>query len=60
VLKGGATAIADDAYLTRAIADPGADDLDAYELQMPRNRLEESEIADIVAYINDLSTPADD
>lgn len=60
VLRGGETTIADDAYLIRAIADPGADLLEDYQLQMPRNRLDESEIADIVAYIKDLSQPTDD
>lgn len=54
-LADGTTTVADDAYLTRAIADPGADLVADYTLKMPRNSLSAAEIADIVAYINTLA-----
>lgn len=57
-LAGGGTIVADDAYLVRAIAEPGADLLADYTLQMPRNNLSDAEIADVVAYIKDLAAPA--
>ena len=47
--------IADDDYLVRAIAEPGADLLADYQLQMPQNRLTDDDIADVIAYIKDLS-----
>jgi cytochrome c oxidase subunit 2 len=50
--------IADDAYLVRAIAEPGADLLADYQLQMPQNRLSDDDIADVIAFIKDLSPPA--
>lgn len=53
-LRDGSTVVADDEYLTRSIADPDADLLADYTLQMPRNRLDDSEIADVVAFIKDL------
>lgn len=54
-LADGSTVVADDVYLTRAIADPGADLVADYNLKMPVNVLSDSEIADIVAYINTLT-----
>lgn len=56
-LADGTTIVADDEYLARAIRDPGADLLAGYSLRMPENSLTDAEIADIVAYINDLSVP---
>lgn len=56
VLADGSTLIADDAYLTRSIADPAADLLDGYSLRMPANNLSDSEIADVVAFITSLSS----
>jgi cytochrome c oxidase subunit 2 len=56
-LADGTVIVADDAYLTRAIADPGADLLAGYSLRMPDNQLTDAEIADVVAYIRDLSPP---
>ena len=54
----GSFVIADVEYLTRAITDPAADLRAGYNLQMPENnRLTDSEIADIVAYINEISQP---
>jgi cytochrome c1 len=55
VLVDGSTLVADDEYLTRAIADPSADLVDGYNLKMPANNLTADEIADIVAYINTLA-----
>jgi len=55
VLADGSTVIADDAYLTRAIADPDADLREGYNLRMPANSLTDEAIADIVAYINSLA-----
>lgn len=57
-LQDGSTMIADDAYLARSIADPGADLLADFQLQMPQNRLTDDDIADVIAYIKDLSPPA--
>lgn len=56
-LADGSTIVADDEYLARAIRDPGADLLAGYSLRMPENSLTDAEIADVVAYINDLATP---
>jgi len=47
--------LADDAYLTRAIADPSAELVDGYTLKMPANNLNDAEVADIVAFINALA-----
>lgn len=55
VLVDGTTVIADEAYLTRAIADPSADRRDGYSMKMPANDLSDAEIADIVAYIQSLA-----
>lgn len=53
------TTVADDDYLTRAIADPGAEVVEGYSLRMPANSLSDAEIADIVAFINTLADDAD-
>jgi cytochrome c oxidase subunit 2 len=58
-LVDGTTIVADDAYLVRSIEEPGADLVADYALQMPRNRLGEQDVADIVAYIKDLSPSTD-
>lgn len=54
-LADGTTTVADDAYLTRAIAQPSADLVADYNLKMPANTLSDAEIADIVAYIETLA-----
>lgn len=54
-LADGSTMAADDAYLTRAIAEPAADLVAGYNLKMPVNSLSDDEIADVVAYIKTLS-----
>ena len=55
VLVDGSTVVADDAYLTRAIADPSAELVDGYTLKMPANNLSDAEVADIVAFIDALA-----
>lgn len=54
-LADGSTIVADNAYLTRAIAQPSADLVADYTLKMPANGLSEAEIADIVAFIETLA-----
>jgi cytochrome c oxidase subunit 2 len=59
LLTDGTTVIADDAYLTSSITDPGKQLVDGYTLKMPANNLGDAEVADIVAFINTLTgTPA--
>jgi len=55
VLVDGTTVVADDDYLTRAIAEPAAELVEGYNLKMPANALSDAEVADIVAYINTLA-----
>ncbi|MGB0114001.1 MAG: c-type cytochrome [Ilumatobacteraceae bacterium] len=54
-LADGSTVLADDDYLTRAIKNPAAEIADGYNLKMPANNLLDSEIAEIVVYINSLA-----
>ena len=54
-LRDGTFVVADEAYLVRAIVEPEADLRAGYTLQMPRNGLSEAEVADVIAYIEDLS-----
>jgi cytochrome c1 len=53
-LEDGTTVTADDAYLTRAIAEPNAERVAGFALEMPANDLSEAEVAQIVAYIRAL------
>ena len=53
-LADGTMIVADDEYLIRAIKKPNADLRAGYPVQMPRNNLNDRQIADIVTYINDL------
>lgn len=55
-LEGGYTVVADDAYLTRAIRDPRVQVRAGFENLMPvaYGKLTDAEVADLVAYINDL------
>jgi cytochrome c oxidase subunit II len=55
LLADGTTVIADDAYLVRSIAEPNAQIVADYALQMPANSLTDEEIADVVAFIKTLS-----
>ena len=54
-LADGTTIVADEDYLIRAIKDPSADLLADFPVQMPRNNLDDGQVDDIVAYINDLA-----
>ena len=56
-LEGGATVVADDAYLTRAITDPEAERVEGFPLQMPANDLTPEQVAEIVAYLRELGGP---
>jgi cytochrome c oxidase subunit II len=53
-LTDGTTVTVDEAYLSRSIADPGAQVHEGFAIEMPQNRLTEEEIADVVAYIVEL------
>lgn len=55
-LKDGTTVVADEAYLLRSILEPGVEEVVGYTLAMPVNNLSEAEAADIVAYIEELTT----
>lgn len=57
-LEDGRVVVADDDYLRRAIVDPGAEIASGYTLKMPGNSLGDDEVADVIAYIHDLS-PSD-
>ena len=54
-LADGTFVVADDAYLDRAIRDPAAEIRAGYNLRMPTNGLSDDEIADVIAYIHELS-----
>ena len=54
-LTDGSTVVADEAYLVRAIANPGAELVDGYNRKMPANNLSDAEIDDIVAFIQSLA-----
>ena len=56
-LDDGSTVTADEAYLTRSIADPAADVVDGFSVKMPQNQLTDEEIAKVVAYIVALNEP---
>ena len=58
-LTDGSFIVADDAYLHRAIADPGADQRAGFSLRMPSNRLSDEEIADVVEFIKSLEVNDD-
>jgi cytochrome c oxidase subunit 2 len=58
-LSGGSFILADDAYLHRGIADPGADQRAGFSLKMPSNNLNDEEIADVVEFIKSLKTNDD-
>jgi len=57
-LDDGTTVTVDEAYLTRAIADPSAEVRSGFDVQMPENDLSDDEIASIVEYIVALDGPA--
>jgi cytochrome c oxidase subunit 2 len=53
-LDDGTTVVVDDAYLRRAITDPGAQKVDGYDVTMPTADLSDEEISQLIAYIRDL------
>lgn len=55
-LADGSIVVADDDYLIRSIAEPEADVVAGSDIAMPVNNLTEQEIADVVAYIKELTT----
>jgi len=57
-LKDGTTVVADEAYLLRSILDPGAEEVAGFTIAMPVNGVSEAQAADIVAYIEELTTDA--
>jgi cytochrome c oxidase subunit 2 len=58
-LDDGTTVLADEAYLVRAITDPGAEWVDGYAIAMPENSdLSDADVADLVAYIRSLADGA--
>jgi mono/diheme cytochrome c family protein len=54
-LADGSQVVADDAYLERAIVDPGAEIVDGFLLQMPANSLGDEQVDAVVAYIKELA-----
>ena len=59
-LDDGTTVTVDEDYLTRAIAEPGAQVHAGYEYPMPENQLSDAEIAQLVAYIVELNGESSD
>lgn len=57
-LDDGTVVLADDAYLTAAIADPTSQVVDGYSLRMPENGLDDEQIADVIEFIKAIG-PAD-
>lgn len=55
-LDGGETIVADDAYMARSITDPKREVVAGYGGIMPSNDLDEAQVADLVAYLNELSS----
>lgn len=53
-LESGEVIVADGPYLRRSIADPSAQAVEGYTIEMPENGLSASEIDDVVAYIESL------
>jgi cytochrome c oxidase subunit II len=56
-LEDGTTVLADEAYLSESISDPGAKIVAGYSQRMPDNGLDDDEIADVVQYIRELTEP---
>lgn len=54
-LSDGSTVVADADYLTRAIVDPRAEQVEGYPTQMPLYRFfSDQDVADVVAYLQEL------
>jgi len=54
-LESGVLALADEDYLYRSITDPGADIVRDWTIKMPKNNLDDDQVASIIAYIKELS-----
>ncbi len=54
-LGDGTELVADDAYLSRAIKDPKGQVVDGYAGIMPSYELTDAEVADLIAYLKELS-----
>lgn len=59
-LVDGSTVIADEDYLTLAIAEPAAQMLEGWSLRMPANGLDDEQIADVVEFIREVGPATDD
>jgi cytochrome c551/c552 len=55
-LDDGSTVVADDAYLTLSITDPGAQIVAGFDVRMPARDMSDDDVASIVAYIRELGT----
>jgi cytochrome c oxidase subunit 2 len=55
-LDDGSTVVADRAYLVESIRDPQAKIVAGYRLPMPSNQLDDAQIDQVIAYIEELST----
>ncbi len=53
-LADGSTVVADDAYLSRSITEPGAEKVAGFDVNMPTNGLTDDEVAQIVTWIREL------
>lgn len=50
----GSTVVADEAYIRESITDPGARQVEGFQLQMPPNTLTDAEITSVLAYLEAL------
>jgi cytochrome c oxidase subunit 2 len=55
-LDDGSTVVADDTYLTTAIMEPAAQQVAGYTIVMPANQLSPDQVADVVAFIRELTS----
>ena len=55
-LDDGATVVADETYLTRAITDPAAEVHVGFDVAMPENELDGDDVAAVVDYIQELGS----
>lgn len=59
-LKGGGTAVVDEAYIRRALREPNAERREDATGQMPMfdaDRINDAELDDLIAYLEDLARP---
>lgn len=57
-LDDGTTVVADDAYLTTSIMEPAAQKIAGFTIVMPANQLTADQVADVVAFIRELTPVA--